>query len=105
MNTDLVGLWLKHCEQVKHTTQAQALEQGKKANRSKYATFDLSYSGQRIYCGLKGCDWTAHVNEVPRERGNVTAAVAVLTMVTMGVILLAGSGLLHVVITKLAGVQ
>lgn len=59
MNTDLIEKWLEHCKQAKHTTQAEAMESGKKPNLSKYATYEMSPSGHRIYCGLKHCDWTA----------------------------------------------
>lgn len=64
MNSDLVGIWLEHCAKAKHVTQGEALEHGKKPNRAKYATYETSPSGQRIYCGLKGCDWTAHVDDL-----------------------------------------
>lgn len=58
MNVELIELWLKHCKDAGHTTQAEASEQGKQPNQRKYATYSLSPSGHRIYCGLKGCEWT-----------------------------------------------
>ena len=68
MNTELVNLWLEHCKSAGHITQAEALENGKKANIAKYATFNLSPSGNRIYCGLKGCEWTGR-NESAQAEG------------------------------------
>lgn len=59
MNLELIEKWLEHCKQAGHTTQSEAMEQGKKPNRKKYATFEMSASGRRIYCGLEYCDWTA----------------------------------------------
>lgn len=62
-NDRLIEGWLLHCASAGHVTQAEALDQGKKPNTKKYATYTMSLSGQRIYCGLPHCDWTAHVND------------------------------------------
>lgn len=59
MDTNLVETWLEHCKISGHITQGEAMSQGKKQNIKKYATFNMSPSGNRIYCGLKGCEWTA----------------------------------------------
>ena len=58
----LLALWLEHCKQAGHVTQAEALEQGKDYNPEKYASYSLSPSMQRIYCALPGCLWK---NEEP----------------------------------------
>jgi len=68
MNIDLVGLWMDHCSSAGHVTQGEALEQGKKPNSAKYATYAMSPSGQRIYCGLKGCEWTGHDSTAPESK-------------------------------------
>ena len=61
MEGELIEAWIQHCKAVGHVTQGEALEQKKKPNRKKYATYELSFSGNRIYCGLPHCDWTKAV--------------------------------------------
>jgi hypothetical protein len=55
---ELVEKWQQHCSAVGHITQAEALEQGKRPNPKKHATFTFSLSGKVIYCNLRGCDWS-----------------------------------------------
>lgn len=60
MSTEqLVKIWLRHCKEAGHTTQAEAIDSGKRPNAAKYATFALSPSGEKIYCTLQGCTWEA----------------------------------------------
>jgi hypothetical protein len=53
----LVAQWEQHCADAGHTTQAQAFDQGKRTNTAKYATYEMSPTSSRIYCGLRSCDW------------------------------------------------
>jgi hypothetical protein len=57
MPSNLVDQWIEHCKLEGHITQAEAADQGKKPNPKKYASFTLSFSGERIYCNLPGCRW------------------------------------------------
>jgi hypothetical protein len=55
--SDLVNLWVKHCAEARHVTQADAMDLNLKPSK-KHATYSLALTGNRITCNAPKCQWS-----------------------------------------------